>query len=44
LWNAGASSSHRYTTDRATRAIMIAAGWIPEGYGRDNVAMCDAGR
>ena len=44
LWNAGASSSHRYTTDRATRAIMIAAGWIPEGYGRDNVAMCDASR
>ena len=44
LWNAASSSSHRYTSDRATRAIMIAAGWIPEGYGSDGVAMCDASR
>jgi hypothetical protein len=44
LWNARASSNHRYTTDRTTRAAMIASGWIPEGYGRDGVAMCDASR
>jgi len=43
-WNASASSNHRYTTDRTTRAAMIAAGWTPEGYGRDGVAMCDASR
>ena len=42
LWNAASSSNHRYATDRATRAAMIAAGWIPEGYGSDDVAMCDA--
>ena len=44
LWNAAASSNHRYTSDRATRAIMVAAGWIPEGYGSDAVAICDASR
>ena len=44
LWNASVSSSHRYTTDAATRAAMLAAGWIAEGYGRDGAAMCDASR
>lgn len=44
LWNARAGSNHRYTTDAATRGRMIGAGWIPEGYGPDGVAMCDASR
>ena len=42
LWNARESSNHRYTTDVETRARMIAAGWIPEGYGPLGVVMCDA--
>jgi hypothetical protein len=40
LWNRRADSNHRYTTDRAVRAQMIAAGYVPEGYGPDGVAMC----
>ena len=36
----GAAPNHRYTTSLATRATMIAAGWIPEGYGPDAVGMC----
>ena len=42
LWNAGASSNHRYTTDASTRRSMIAAGWIAEGYGGSGIAMCSA--
>jgi hypothetical protein len=34
---------HRYTTDRAIRASMIAQGWIPEGLGSDGVFGCVAG-
>ena len=44
LWNAAASSNRRYTTDAATRATMLGAGWVAEGYGDDGVAMCDASR
>ena len=34
LWNNRADSNHRYTTDPAVKAQMIAKGYIPEGYGR----------
>ncbi len=40
LWNHRADSNHRYTTDPATKAQMIAQGYVPEGYGTDAVAMC----
>ena len=40
LWNQRADSNHRYTTDPATKAQMIARGFAPEGYGADAVAMC----
>lgn len=33
-------ANHRYTTDRAVRDLMAAAGWIPEGDGDDLVVMC----
>ncbi len=36
----GGAPNHRYTTNFAARAPMLAAGWIPEGYGPDGVAMC----
>ena len=36
----GAAPNHRYTTGLATRAQMIADGWIPEGYGAVGVIMC----
>ena len=36
----GAAPNHRYTRDLAVRAQMIAAGWIPEGYGPLGVIMC----
>ena len=40
LWNARADSNHRYTTDAAIKARMVAAGSIAEGYGPDAVDMC----
>ena len=36
----GAAPNHRYTTDLATLAQMIAKGWVPEGYGPLGVIMC----
>ena len=33
-------SNHRYTTDPAVKAQMIAKGYVAEGYGADAVAMC----
>jgi len=36
----GAAPNHRYTTEPAIRTQMIAAGWIPEGYGPLGVIMC----
>ena len=39
LWNQRIDSNHRYVTDPALRAQMIARGYAPEGYG-DGVAMC----
>jgi hypothetical protein len=40
LWNARADTNHRYTTDRANRAAMVARGWIAEGYGPDQAVLC----
>jgi len=40
LWNNRADSNHRYTTDAAIKAEMIARGYVPEGYGPDAVGMC----
>jgi photosystem II stability/assembly factor-like uncharacterized protein len=40
LWNARVDSNHRYTTDPAIKAQMIAKGHIPEGYGPNQVIMC----
>lgn len=36
----GAAPNHRYTTSLTVRAQMLAAGWVPEGYGKDGVIMC----
>lgn len=43
LWNGRADSNHRYTTDFATRAAMLARGYVAEGYGPLGVAMCTPG-
>jgi hypothetical protein len=40
LWNHRVDSNHRYTTDAAIKAQMIAAGSVAEGYGPDAVDMC----
>lgn len=40
LWNNRADSNHRYTTSTTVKATMVAAGYIPEGYGPEAVAMC----
>ena len=40
LWNNRADSNHRYTKSLATKAQMIASGYVPEGYGPDAVSMC----
>jgi hypothetical protein len=40
LWNQRADSNHRYTTDAAIKASMIAKGYVAEGYGADAVALC----
>jgi hypothetical protein len=40
LWNKRADSNHRYTTDPAIKASMIARGYVAEGFGPDAVAMC----
>ena len=36
----GGAPNHRYTTELAVRAQMIARGWIAEGYGLLGVVMC----
>jgi hypothetical protein len=43
LWNQRADSNHRYTADPATKALMLAKGYVAEGYGPDAVAMCTPG-
>jgi len=40
LWNQRADSNHRYTTDAAIKAQMVAKGYIAEGSGAAAVAMC----
>jgi len=40
MWDNRADSNHRYTTDPAVRAQMVAKGWIAEGYGPAQVIMC----
>jgi len=40
LYNDRPDANHRYTADMQVRASMIAAGWIPEGYGTGGVVMC----
>ena len=40
LYNNRADVNHRYTTSPAIQAQMVASGWIAEGYGPRNVAMC----
>ena len=42
LWNPR-GSSHRYTIQTVVRDEMLTHGWIAEGYGPDNVAMCIGG-
>jgi hypothetical protein len=40
LWNNRVDSNHRYTTDPAVKAAMLAKGYIAEGYGPDAAIMC----
>ena len=40
FWNARRDSNHRYTTDAPARQQMLASGWVAEGYGPEQVAMC----
>jgi streptogramin lyase len=40
LYSNRLDAEHRYTTSLATRAQMIAMGWIAEGYGPIGVVMC----
>ena len=40
LWNQRADSNHRYTTDSVVKAQMIAAAYVPEGYGPPASIMC----
>ncbi len=40
LWNQRADSNHRYATDPAIKAQMIAKGYVAEGYGPNSVIMC----
>jgi hypothetical protein len=36
----GGAPNHRYTTEASVRALMLAQGWIAEGYGPVGVIMC----
>ena len=40
LWNNRADSNHRYTTSTAVKSLMVTNGYVAEGYGRNQVAMC----
>jgi hypothetical protein len=40
VWDNRVDTNHRYTTSRAIRDQMVAAGWLAEGYGPDAVIMC----
>lgn len=43
LYNNRPDTDHRFTTDPAIKAQMVAKGYIPEGYGPDAVIMCAPG-
>jgi hypothetical protein len=43
LYNNRPDTDHRFTTDLAIKAQMVAKGYIPEGYGPDAVIMCAPG-
>ncbi|MFO1324519.1 MAG: choice-of-anchor D domain-containing protein [Burkholderiales bacterium] len=36
----GGAPNHRYTLDGTVRAVMMAFGWVPEGYGTVGVIAC----
>ena len=38
-----ADTNHRYTADPATKALMLAKGYVTEGYGPTGVVMCTVG-
>lgn len=40
VFNNKPDANHRYTTNPVVRAEMIAAGWVPEGFGAAGVVMC----
>jgi serine protease len=40
VWDRRFDTNHRYMTSSAVRARMVAAGWVAEGYGPDQVVMC----
>jgi Zn-dependent metalloprotease len=40
VFSARKDANHRYMTDKALRAQMVAKGWVAEGDGPDLVAMC----
>ena len=40
VYNNRPDVNHRYTTSIDVRSQMINAGWVPEGYGANAVAMC----
>jgi len=40
LWNARQDTNHRFTNDPAVRDFMVGKGWVREGMGPDQVAMC----
>jgi len=42
--NGRRDANHRYVASRALRDSMVAAGWIAEGYGPAQVAMCSPAR
>ncbi len=40
LYNARADANHRFVTSQPLRELMVAQGWIAEGYGDNAVALC----
>lgn len=40
VWDQRVDSNHRYTTSLSIRQQMVAAGWVAEGYGPNQVIMC----
>ena len=42
LWNGRSDGGHHLTTDRVERNRLVVAGYVPEGWGPEGVAMCSA--